>query len=147
VDMKEVIKPIIAEIKNEITKQNASINISKLPEVKCDKVLLTQVWANLIRNAVKFTSKTDNPEINIGGYIKENEAIYFIKDNGVGFDMRYVDKLFKVFERLHTSDEFEGTGIGLAIVKKAVTMHGGRVWAESVEGEGASFYFAIPIER
>jgi len=147
VDMKEVIKPIIAEIKNEITKQNASINISKLPEVKCDKVLLTQVWANLIRNAVKFTSKTDNPEINIGGYIKENEANYFIKDNGVGFDMRYVDKLFKVFERLHTSDEFEGTGIGLAIVKKAVTMHGGRVWAESVEGEGASFYFAIPIER
>ena len=146
-NMKEVIKPIIAEIKNEITKQNASINISKLPEVKCDKVLLTQVWANLIRNAVKFTSKTDNPEINIGGYIKENEAIYFIKDNGVGFDMRYVDKLFKVFERLHTSDEFEGTGIGLAIVKKAVTMHGGRVWAESVEGEGASFYFAIPIER
>ena len=147
INMKDLIKSIITGNKNEISKQNIIINVGKIPELKGDCVLLTQVWANLIRNAVKFTSKTDNPEINIGGYLRENEVVYFIKDNGVGFNMRYVNKLFQVFERLHTSEEFEGTGIGLAIVKKAISMHGGRVWAEGVEGEGASFYFAIPIER
>ncbi len=145
VNMKELVKSVISSYKKEITSQKIAFNVSKLPEVSGDPVLFSQIWTNLIRNAIKFTSKTDNAEVTIGSKEENKEIIYFIKDNGVGFDMKYINKIFKVFERLHTSEDFEGTGIGLAIVKKAVSMHGGRVWAESKEGEGAAFYFAIPV--
>jgi len=142
-----IIRDIITEMKKEINKKNIAVNINHIPEVKGDKVLFQQIWFNLIENAIKFTSQNVFPEIVIGGSVdtEKKEVIYSIKDNGVGFEMKYVGKLFNLFERLHNSEEFEGTGIGLAIVKKAVNRHGGRVWAESILGEGAVFYFTIPI--
>jgi PAS domain S-box-containing protein len=109
-----------------------------------DITLLRQVFINLISNAIKFSRKNDLPVIEIGSYSEENENVYYVKDNGVGFDMQYYDKLFKVFQRLHGQEEFEGTGIGLAIINKIVTKHGGRVWAESKINEGAVFYFSLP---
>lgn len=98
---------------------------------------------NLISNAVKYSSKRDKPEIQIVSEDNEGEVIFSVKDNGVGFNMQYADKLFGVFQRLHSSEEFEGTGVGLAIVQRVITKHKGRVWAEATVGEGATFYFAL----
>ena len=145
ISMKEMVQSIVTQIKKETNCKHTVIKIGDLANVSGDKTLLNQVWTNLIRNAIKFSFKKEHPLIEIGCLKEQNEIIYFIKDNGVGFDMQYVDKLFGVFQRLHSSDEFEGTGIGLAIVKKAIDRHGGRVWAESIESEGASFYFTLPI--
>lgn len=109
-----------------------------------DSALITQVWTNLISNAVKFTGKTDKALIQISSEEKESEIIYCISDNGVGFDMKYADKLFVVFQRLHRIEEFEGTGVGLAIVKRIINRHGGRIWAEAEVNVGAKFFFTIP---
>jgi light-regulated signal transduction histidine kinase (bacteriophytochrome) len=103
------------------------------------------VWINLISNAIKFSKHKSKPSIEIGSYQKDNLVIYYVKDNGAGFDMQYYDKLFGVFQRLHSQEEFEGTGIGLAIVQKIVHRHNGTVWAESKLNEGACFYFSLPI--
>lgn len=122
--------------------------IAELPEVRADRALLRQVWANLIDNAVKYSGKCAAPRIVIGGALNpENsgEYIFFVRDNGVGFDMAYADKLFGVFQRLHGPTEFEGTGIGLANVRRIVTRHNGRTWAEGRVDEGATFYFSLPI--
>jgi light-regulated signal transduction histidine kinase (bacteriophytochrome) len=110
-----------------------------------DPLLLKHVWTNLISNAVKYSSKKEKPEIIIGSEVTEHEYIYFVKDNGAGFDMKYVEKLFGVFQRLHKSTEFEGTGVGLAIVHKIITRHGGWVRAEGEVNNGAVFYFSIPV--
>jgi light-regulated signal transduction histidine kinase (bacteriophytochrome) len=115
-----------------------------LPPAEADQALLHQVWINLISNAIKYSGKKENPEVEIGSEEAETETVYYVKDNGSGFDMNYAHKLFGVFQRLHTPDEFEGTGVGLAIVHKIVIKHGGRVWAEASPGEGASFYFTLP---
>jgi light-regulated signal transduction histidine kinase (bacteriophytochrome) len=121
--------------------------IGPLPRGQGDPSMLRQVWANLIDNAVKYSGKAAAPRVGIGG--REDSAaaehIFFVRDNGVGFDMAYADKLFGVFQRLHGATEFEGTGIGLANVRRIVTRHGGRTWAESRMGEGATFYFSLPI--
>jgi light-regulated signal transduction histidine kinase (bacteriophytochrome) len=106
--------------------------------------MLRQVFANLLSNAIKFSRPKPASRIEIGGHIDGGEAVYFVKDNGVGFDMKYAGKLFGAFQRLHGVDEFEGTGIGLAIVKRIVGRHGGRAWAEGKPGEGATIYFALP---
>ncbi len=111
-----------------------------------DRSLLKQVWANLMQNALKYSSKRDRPRVDIGGRAEGAETVYWVRDNGVGFDMKYYDKLFGVFQRLHGADEFPGTGIGLAIVQRVVARHGGRVWGEGKAGEGAAFYFALPLE-
>jgi light-regulated signal transduction histidine kinase (bacteriophytochrome) len=99
---------------------------------------------NLIDNAWKFTGKQKHPRIEFGATLKENEKIFFIRDNGVGFDMSYVGKLFGAFQRLHTMDEFVGTGIGLATVQRIIRRHGGKIWAEGKVGKGATFYFTLP---
>ncbi|HMK05380.1 MAG TPA: ATP-binding protein, partial [Ferruginibacter sp.] len=109
-----------------------------------DSNTIRQVWINLISNAVKYSGQKEDPVIEIGSFPHEGQNAFYIRDNGVGFDKRYKDKLFKVFQRLHNPDEFEGTGIGLAIVEKIISKHGGKVWAEAETGQGASFYFSLP---
>ncbi len=121
--------------------------ISPLPAVRADPAMLRQVWSNLIENAVKYSRKNAHPRIVIGSETnpEKNEAIFSVRDNGVGFDPAYADKLFGVFQRLHSPAEFEGTGIGLANVRRIVARHGGRTWAESGLGAGATFFFTLPI--
>lgn len=120
------------------------IHINTLSTVMGDRTLLFQVWENLLSNAIKYSSKIKNPVIEVGSYLMRKEIIFFVRDNGAGFDMRYADKLFAVFQRLHHHDEFDGTGIGLALVKRIVNRHNGRTWAEGKVNEGATFYFSLP---
>jgi light-regulated signal transduction histidine kinase (bacteriophytochrome) len=120
------------------------LTIEPLPPLYGEAALLNQVLVNLIGNAVKFSAKTANPAITIGAREGNGETAYFVRDNGVGFDDRYAEKLFGVFQRLHRADEFEGTGVGLAIVQRVIHRHGGRVWAEGKPNGGATFYFALP---
>ncbi|HEX5125099.1 MAG TPA: ATP-binding protein [Rhodocyclaceae bacterium] len=117
-----------------------------LPSAYGDRALITQVWTNLLSNALKFSAKRDQPVIEVGAISEENEYVYFVRDNGAGFDPRYKAKLFGVFQRLHDATEFSGTGVGLALVQRIVTRHGGRVWADSVIDEGATFCFTLPKE-
>lgn len=117
------------------------------PTASGDPSMIRQVLANLMTNAVKFTAPRETASIEFGGYSEGSRAVYYVRDNGVGFDMRYSEKLFRVFQRLHHHNEFEGTGVGLAIVKRIVERHGGEVWAESEPGKGSTFYFSLPQHR
>jgi light-regulated signal transduction histidine kinase (bacteriophytochrome) len=118
--------------------------IGELPEVRANFKLLCQVWTHLIENALKYTRKKEKAIIEIGSTMEKKEVIFFIKDNGVGFDMKFSGKLFGVFQRMHTQEQFEGSGIGLANVRKIISGHGGRTWAEGEVDKGAKFYFSIP---
>lgn len=142
-DMREIFRDIWQELCVINPDRRMALELMGLPSAYGDKTLIKQVFANLLANAVKFTKNRDEARIEIGGKADENEHVYYVKDNGVGFDMAYYDKLFGVFQRLH-SDEFEGTGVGLATVQRIVHKHGGRVWAEGKVGEGAVFYFSLP---
>lgn len=141
----DLIAGILTEMNGQIT-EKYTITVDKLPDCMADPALIKQVWMNLISNAVKYSSKRERPIISIESRAQDEEIIYFIKDNGAGFDMKYVEKIFGVFQRLHTSDDFEGTGVGLAIVQRIITKHGGRVWVEAEPDVGATFYFSLPIE-
>lgn len=142
--MNSIVSECIEEVKKSFPDIDPQINIGELPEVNGDPKLLRQVWVNLLSNAMKY-NKNDNPRIEIDcrkdqqGYIT-----FYVKDNGVGFNMKYADKLFGVFQRLHSDDEFEGTGIGLALVRRIINRHKGEVWAESEVGKGSTFYFSLP---
>ncbi|GHN00806.1 hybrid sensor histidine kinase/response regulator [Cytophagales bacterium WSM2-2] len=144
VDVLKLVQNIISDIGNSI-QHNANIILNPLLPAHADRSLLAQVWVNLISNAIKYSAKKDNPRVEISSSKQNGEVVYHIKDNGAGFNMDYADKLFGVFQRLHKSAEFEGTGIGLAIVKRVVSKHGGRVWAEAKPNEGATFFFSLPF--
>jgi len=148
VDMKTLVEEamVAVEVRPELGEIRRTVQ--SMPQARCDAPLLRQVWSNLISNAAKFSVAGPQAGIEAGGYQIGRELVYFVRDHGVGFDMRYYHKLFGVFERLHAEDEFPGTGVGLAVVKRIVVRHGGRVWAEGAPGKGATFYFALPmIER
>ena len=147
VNLGRLVKRIRDELEPELKGRALTWEIGDLPDVEGDRALLHQVLFNLISNAVKYTSKCDRARIEIGSQCdNENNIMVFVRDNGAGFEMEYVNKLFHVFQRLHKSRDFEGTGIGLAIVRRIVERHGGRVWAEGVPGQGAAFYFSLPMK-
>jgi PAS domain S-box-containing protein len=146
VDMTALTRLVADEIRRTEGERNGhvEITIGALPAAQGDRALLQQVISNLLHNAVKFTRGRPNPRIEVGSRPDGKQTVYYVKDNGAGFDARYMDKLFGVFQRLHSTEEFEGTGVGLAIVKRIVQRHGGRVWAEGKVNEGATFYFSLP---
>ena len=144
VDMEALAREVVEQIRRDSMETAAEFRIGELPAARGDRAMLRQVFTNFISNAVKFSGRSERPVVDIGGERRNGENFYWVRDNGVGFDMRYAGKLFGVFQRLHRSDEFEGTGVGLAIVQRVVVRHGGRVWAESSPGAGASFFFTLP---
>jgi len=144
VDMEQLAHAVAEEL-NSNGDGKAQIGIGPLPPARGDIAMLRQVFVNLFSNAIKFSRTREMPRIEVGATRDGNEIVYYVKDNGVGFSMEYADKLFGVFQRLHGVEEFEGTGIGLAIVKRIVARHGGRVWAEGKVNEGATIYFALPM--
>ncbi|HRG46859.1 MAG TPA: ATP-binding protein [Leptospiraceae bacterium] len=144
VDMEKALKEVLEIQRKNSSNPNIEWVIGKIPNVYGDYTLLRQVWANLIENALKYSHKTDFPRIEISSQEEKNEVTFLVKDNGVGFDMQYASKLFGVFQRMHLTEEFEGTGIGLATIKRIIVRHGGRIWAEAEVNKGASFYFALP---
>jgi signal transduction histidine kinase len=144
IDTNAMLTSLLKEIDKAQWNSKATIVTKDLLPAYGDGPLIHQVFYNLITNALKYSRTKPNPVAEIGSYSDENENIYYVKDNGVGFDMEYYDKLFHVFQRLHSAEEFEGTGVGLAIVSKIVSRHGGKVWAEGKVNEGAVFYFSLP---
>ena len=142
--MQHMALSVCNDLTGQLNNRKIQFKISELPPIEADSVAIKQVWVNLISNAVKYTGRNQGALIEIGADEKGDENIYYVKDNGVGFDMRYIDKLFGVFQRLHSEKEFEGTGVGLAIVHRIINRHGGRVWAEGIKNEGATFYFTLP---
>lgn len=144
VDTKMMVQAVIDDLCLHHSVNRSVFTIGHLYPGNGDKALLKQVWINLITNACKYSRNQASPSIEIGSSKKNTETIYYVKDNGVGFDMKLYDKLFGVFQRLHHESEFEGTGVGLAIVQRIISRHGGKVWAEAKLNEGATFYFSLP---
>lgn len=144
IDMESLVRTIFNDLKPSIEDRNVQIEIKPLPPASGDRILLQQVLSNLITNSIKFTKNKDNAIIEIGSEEGKNENIYYVKDNGAGFNMKYANKLFGLFQRLHGSEEFEGTGVGLSIVQRVIRRHGGRVWGEGKVNEGATIYFTLP---
>lgn len=141
----ELVGQVVEELQGELAGRRVEISVGELPACSADPALLRQVFANLLSNAVKFTRSRDVARIEIGWRTDADpgEPVYFVRDNGSGFDMRYADKLFGVFQRLHREEEYEGTGVGLATVERIVHRHGGRIWAEAEPARGATFYFTL----
>lgn len=144
VNIQQMVENIVNELAAHEKGRKLNFIIGAIEPAKADAQMLRQVWVNLISNAIKYTAKNPEPAIEIGSTANKEKATYFIKDNGIGFNMKYVGKLFEVFQRLHRADEFEGTGVGLAVAKRIVQRHGGEIWAEAEENKGATFYFTLP---
>jgi len=144
VDMDTVVRSVIKE-QRLLNQAPVNITINNLMPAMCDSTLIRQVWSNLISNAIKYSARKPLAHIEIDSLVTDDAIVYSVKDNGVGFDMKYADKLFGVFQRLHGLKEFEGSGVGLALVQRVILKHGGKVWAEAEEGKGATFYFSLPL--
>lgn len=143
--MEEVVHILVEEQRGltPAAGKQAEFIIHAIPNARGDSAMIRQVWTNLISNGVKYSRKAGQPVVEIGSQEEGGKTLYFVKDNGAGFDMKYYDKLFGVFQRLHSVNEFEGTGVGLAIVQRVIARHGGTVWAEGKVNEGATFYFTL----
>jgi PAS domain S-box-containing protein len=141
--LSSLLEEAIGDLQPEMAGREIEWRIGNLPFVECDPALVKQVFANLLSNALKFTRLQEHAVIEVGATTQDGRAVIFVRDNGVGFSMKYVDKLFGVFQRLHRPEDFEGTGIGLATVQRIVHKHGGRVWAEGELNKGAAFYFTL----
>jgi PAS domain S-box-containing protein len=144
VNVSALVRDVLSELRKEQRDRQIEIQIGEFPDCIGDPLLLKQVFVNLLSNAIKFTRHKDRAGIEVGWREQDSESVYFVRDNGAGFDMRYADKLFGVFQRLHRNDEFEGTGVGLSIVQRIIHRHGGRIWAEGEVNKGATFYFTLP---
>ncbi len=142
-NLNEVVGEVVSSIGPELAGRNVTFDVSPLPNAECDRALIRQVFLNLISNAVKFTATRDSAVIKIGEYHQGGESVVYVRDNGVGFDMKHASRLFEPFHRLHSQEQFEGTGIGLAMVQRIILKHRGRVWAESESDHGASFFFSL----
>jgi light-regulated signal transduction histidine kinase (bacteriophytochrome) len=140
----DVIELVLRDLPPELENRQIEMAIASLPPCYADPSLLQQVWFNLLSNAIKYTKYKPIARIEIDFLEQDGERVYFIKDNGAGFDMRYADRLFGVFQRFHRAKDFEGTGVGLALVQRIIHRHGGRIWAEAVKDLGATFYFTLP---
>jgi PAS domain S-box-containing protein len=143
-DMTRMVKNTWEAMTDERDRNSITFELQSLPDAACDPLLIGQVWSNLISNAIKFTAPVQNRKISVSGKRKNGEIIYEIDDNGVGFNAIYSEKIFEVFQRLHKAEDFDGSGVGLAIVKRIVNRHGGKVWATAKEGSGSSFMFSLP---
>ncbi len=137
----DLIRESLEHLKEEQKNRNIEIVTGDLPPFEGDPGMMKQVFSNLLSNALKFTRHRDHARIEIGSFPKDKEIVYYVRDNGTGFDMRYSQKLFGVFQRLHSSEDYEGTGLGLAIVQRIIHRHGGSIWAEGETSKGATFYF------
>jgi PAS domain S-box-containing protein len=147
IDMELLAKSVYSELSTPEEQKRITFTVERLEAASGDSVLMRQVLTNLLSNALKYTSKNETANIKIGSESGDKEIIYYVKDNGVGFDMKYSNKLFGVFQRLHSAKEFDGNGVGLAIVQRIIHRHEGRVWAEGEKGNGATFYFALPLNK
>jgi signal transduction histidine kinase len=145
IDMVALVKSVIVDFEKDPAMRNGiEIKVGSLSPAQGDSSLIRQVWINLISNALKYSRNREHPEITVESRTDDESVVYSVRDNGVGFDMTYANKLFAVFQRLHSSTEFEGTGVGLAIVQRIVHRHGGRTWAEAIPDQGATFSFSLP---
>jgi light-regulated signal transduction histidine kinase (bacteriophytochrome) len=144
IDMTALASTIYQEIAVPETQQKFAFSVKSLPDAYGDAMLMRQVWSNLLANAIKYTLPSNKRIIEVGGYRESDTNVYYVKDSGVGFNQEYTHKLFGVFQRLHSADEFDGTGVGLAIVQRIIHRHGGSVWAEGQNNQGATFYFSLP---
>ncbi len=146
IDIGKIVREVIDEFSSDITDKNVSVKIAQMPPCTADPLLVHLVYSNLISNALKFSRNRAHPLIEFGSYSKDGQVVYFVKDNGIGFDMKYADTLFKVFTRLHNTAEYEGTGIGLAIVSRIIEKHGGKIWVDAEPSVGATFFFTFGPE-
>ena len=142
-DMQRVVREVCGDLEARFPQLRSAVKVGDLPSVFADENMMRFIFTNLIGNACKFARSDESPQIEVGGYPGSNETVFFVRDQGIGFDMRFAEKLFKVFERLHASDDYEGHGVGLAIVARMVRRHGGRVWAQGAVDKGATFYFTV----
>ena len=147
INLSDLVQSCIERLKESSPDRNVTVTIAKNVEAMCDNILVSAALENLLNNAWKYTCKVSHAQIEFGSYSRNGESIYYVKDNGVGFEMQYYDKLFAVFQRLHKDKEFEGTGIGLATVQRIFVRHGGRIWAESVLNNGTTFYFTLAAPK
>lgn len=147
IDCNKILKDVIADLELFIKESHAKITSAHLPVLKGNETELKRLFQNLISNAIKFRKKNVIPEINITVENKETEYLFAVKDNGIGIEEQHINKLFIIFQRLHSVEEYSGTGIGLATCKKIITLHKGKIWAESKLGEGSTFYFTLPKEK
>jgi light-regulated signal transduction histidine kinase (bacteriophytochrome) len=147
VDLAQMVEEVKRQLEPDMQGRSINWEVDALPTVSGDPALLRQVLVNLLSNAVKYTSKEPDAQIKVGSRNGGSEITMFVRDNGAGFEMQYAEKLFRVFQRLHRAEEFEGTGVGLANVRRIIERHGGRIWAEGAPGKGATFYFSLPAKE